>query len=89
MTNDNAVKTHRRRGVGRLAALLCVTVIATLFSIGQATTFAWLSAIPAQASRIESLEWRFWIYVGLTFVLLVVDLKLIWMVLRNVLHRRK
>jgi hypothetical protein len=76
-------------GVGRLIALLCTVAVATLFSLGQAITFAWLSAFPEQASRLESLEWRFWSYAALALVLLVVDIRIVWIILRRVLYRRK
>lgn len=49
-------------------------------------TLAWLSAFPEQASRLGSLEWRFWSYAALFLVLVVVDLRLAW-VLRRVLRR--
>jgi hypothetical protein len=56
---------------GRLLALLCAVAVATFFSLGQAITFAWLSAFPEQASRLESLAWRFWSYAALSLVLVV------------------
>jgi hypothetical protein len=67
--------------------VLCVVAIATFFALGQALTFAWLSALPEQASRLNSLAWRVWAYAALLLVLVVVDLRLVWMILRRLLHR--
>lgn len=87
MTSDKADGTRDRWGVGRLAALLCVVAVAAFLSTGQAITFAWLSAFPEQASRLESLEWKFWIYAALSLVLVVVALKLVWLILRRMIYR--
>ena len=89
MTLDGENEIAGRWGVGRLAALLCVVAVATFLSAGQAITFAWLSAFPEQAPRLGSLEWKFWSYAALSLVLAVVDLKLVWMIVRKVLHRGK
>lgn len=87
MTSNQVKATRGRWGVGRLVAVLCVVAIATFFALGQAFTFAWLSAFPEQAPRLDSLAWRFCTYAALSLVLVVVDLRLAWMILRRLLHR--
>ncbi len=84
----NQVNTARGRwGIGRLLGALCVVAVATFLAMGQALTFSWLSALPEQAERLDSLAWRFWTYAALSLVLVIVDLRLVWMILRRLLRR--
>jgi hypothetical protein len=76
-----------RWSTGRLVGVLCAAAVATLFAIGQALTFAWLSALPEQASRLDALAWRFWIYAALALMLAVSDLWLVSVLLRRLLRR--
>jgi hypothetical protein len=78
---------HRRWSTARLVGVLCVTAVATFLSMGQAFTFAWLSALPEQASRLDLLAWRFWSYAALSLTLLLIDLWLTYVILRRLLHR--
>lgn len=77
-------RSNRGWGTGRLAVLLCVLVLATLFAVGQAVTFAWLSATHVDASRVESLQWKFWSYAALAMVLAVFDVVILWRIWRGV-----
>lgn len=87
MTSDHMNESPRRWSRLRLIIALCVAVVATFFAMGQALTFAWLSALPEQASRLESLAWRFWSYVALSVILVVIDLGLVWVLLRRSIRR--
>ena len=87
--SDKADDSRNRWGVGRLAALLCIVASAAFLSIGQAITFTWLSALPEQAARLESLEWKFWIYAALSVVLVLVAINLVWLILRRTIRRDK
>jgi hypothetical protein len=86
---DRAEKRRRSWRTARIAFALCALFTLTLFSIGQATTFAWLSTSPAQAQRLESLQWKFWSYAALSLVLLAIELSLVWIALGNAHRRRK
>jgi hypothetical protein len=77
-----------RWSTARLVVALCAVAVATFFAMGQAITFAWLSALPEQASRLDSLAWRFWVFAALSLILVVIDLWLAVMILRRVLRRR-
>jgi hypothetical protein len=72
-----------RWSIGRLVGVLCTFAVATFFAIGQALTFAWLTALPEQASRLDSLTWRFWFYAALSVVLVILDLWLARLILRR------
>jgi hypothetical protein len=86
---DRAEKRRQGWRRTRNAFALCALLALTLFAIGQATTFAWLSTFPAQAPRLESLQWKFWSYAALSMVLLAIELSLVWIALRNARRRRK
>jgi membrane protein implicated in regulation of membrane protease activity len=89
MTSKKKDESRRGWGVGHLAALLCLLVIATLFALGQAITFAWLSATHVDAARLESLQWRFWSYAALVMTCAVFDIVILWKIWRGVQRRRK
>jgi ABC-type dipeptide/oligopeptide/nickel transport system permease subunit len=76
-----------RLSTGRVLGVLCAAAVVTFFAMGQAVTFSWLSALPEQASRLESLAWRFWTYATLSLVLLVIDLWVASEILRRLLRR--
>jgi sterol desaturase/sphingolipid hydroxylase (fatty acid hydroxylase superfamily) len=79
---------HSRWSTARVVGVLCVAAIATFLAMGQAFTFAWLSALPEQASRLDVLAWRFWSYAALSLMLLLIDLWLAYVILRRLLHRK-
>ena len=82
-------KSKRGWGVGRLAVVLCVLVLTTLFAMGQAVTFAWLSATHIDALRLASLQWKFWSYAALAMVLVVFDIVILWKIWCGVRRRGK
>ncbi|RWH66299.1 hypothetical protein [Mesorhizobium sp.] len=47
-------------------------LIAVLVAFGQAVTLAWLSQFPAWQPELASLQFRFWIYMSLGLVALLV-----------------
>ena len=53
-------------------AIASVSLIVALLGIGQAVTLAWLSAFPASESRLASLQFRFWVYLAIGLIALVV-----------------
>lgn len=77
-----------RWSTARLMGVLLVAAVATFLAMGQAFTFAWLSALPAQAARLDVLAWRFWSYAALSMVLLVIDIGLAYIILRRLLRRK-
>jgi|GEM_PF-2333638 len=87
MTSIEVKVTRERWSVRRLVLVLCIAAVATAFAMGQALTFAWLSALPEQASRLESLAWKFWAYAALSLILVVVDIRLVRMILRRLLRQ--
>jgi hypothetical protein len=69
-----------------LIVVMISLLLAAFFAAGQAIAMAWLSALQGQASQIESLELRFWSYVAISAVLLIVDLGLL---VHTIRRRRK
>lgn len=57
----------------RSTLLVVALLLATLFFLGQAVTFAWLSTFPEQESRISLLRLRCWSYAALAVFSLVAD----------------
>jgi len=68
-----------------MVALLLVAFLA----VGQAITFAWLSAFPERASQLESLEIKFWSYAAIAATLVLIDLGLFVRLLRQIKERRR
>lgn len=66
----------------RLLVLIGLFVLA-LWAGGQALTLAWLSAFPANASRLDSLTIKFWSYVVVAIILLVFD---VWLLVGTIKH---
>ena len=67
--------------------MVCLLLVAFL-AVGQAITFAWLSAFPERASQLESLEIKFWSYSALAAVLVIIDLGLLVRLVRQIKERR-
>ena len=80
---DYAIMTALRKFVDwRLVVLIGLFLLA-LWAGGQAITLAWLSAFPANASRIDSLTIRFWSYAVVAIILFVFDL---WLLVGTIKH---
>lgn len=77
----------RKLGLGRLIVVLFSSGALTFLAAAQAFTFAWLSAFPEQAARVEALEWRFWIYLVVTILLLAIDARLVFVVFQRLVRR--
>jgi|GEM_PF-5541292 len=77
-----------RQSVAYLAIVLA-SLVAALLAFGQAVTLAWLSQFPAWQPQLASLESRFWIYISIGVVaLLVVGVAVIhWVRQQNALPR--
>ena len=73
----------------RLAVFMVVLLVAALFAVGQAITFAWLSSFPERASNLESLEFRFWGYAAIAVALVLIDLGLLVRLVRQIKGRRR
>jgi hypothetical protein len=76
-----------KKGVGILTALTCAVGVAALFALGQAVTFAWLSALPEHAPRLESLERMLWTYALLFCALVALEVKVVWMLVQRLRER--
>jgi hypothetical protein len=63
--------------------LVIALFLASCLAAGQAITFAWISSFPEQASRLESLEIKFWGYAALSIALFVIDIFVILRVLKR------
>ena len=61
----------------QLVILIVGVLVAAILAAGQAITLAWLSAFPERASQLKSLEIKFWSYVVISAVLVVIDLGLL------------
>ena len=53
-------------------AIVLVSLIGALVALGQAVTLAWLSQFPAWQPELASLQFRFWIYMSVGVVALLV-----------------
>lgn len=63
--------------------LIIVLFLTSCWAVSQAVSFAWLSSFPEQASRLQSLEMKFWSYTVLSIVLFVIDIIYIKRVLKR------
>ena len=66
----------------RLVAMIGLLLLAILAG-GQGLTLAWLSAFPANASRLDSLSIQSWSYLILSAVLFVFDVRLLVRTIRQ------
>lgn len=73
----------------RLVVLMVVLLLAAFLAVGQAITFAWLSAFPERASQLESLEIKFWSYAAVAVALVLIDLGLLVRLVRQIKERRR
>ena len=69
--------------------LMVVLLLVALFAVGQAITFAWLSAFPERASQLHELEVKFWSYIALAVVLVIIDLGLLVRFVRQVRQKKR
>ncbi len=60
--------------------------VGMLFFAGQAITFAWLSAFPERIFQLESLTLKFWLYVVLSILCLIINL---FLLMKIVISRKK
>lgn len=67
----------------RLVFLIVGLLLAAFITAGQAITFVWLSAFPERASQLESLEIKFWIYAAISVALLIADVVLFVLLVRQ------
>jgi hypothetical protein len=67
----------------RLVFVMVCVFLAALLAVGQAVTFAWLSSFPERAPQLESLEVKFWGYVAITTVLVIIDVGLLVRIVRQ------
>lgn len=58
----------------RVLFILFVTSIVTLFALGQAITFAWLTAVNSQYAMNDDIHFRFYAYAVLFFMFVLIDL---------------
>jgi len=65
-----------RLSSGTLVLLASACLVGIVLALGQATTYAWLSAFPNRAPQFDSLEWKFWTFVAIAGVLAFVDVVL-------------
>lgn len=72
----------------RLVFLMVCLLLAAFLAVGQAITFAWLSAFPERASQLESLEIKFWSYAVVAAVLVIIDLGLLVRLVRQIKEGR-
>lgn len=72
----------------RLVFLMVVLLLAAFLAVGQAITFAWLSAFPERASQLESLEIKFWSNAAVAAALVLIDLGLLVHLVRQIKDRR-
>lgn len=72
----------------RLVAVMVGVLVAAFLAVGQAITFAWLSAFPERAAQLSELETKFWAYIALAVVLVIVDIGLLVRLIRQVRGRK-
>jgi membrane protein implicated in regulation of membrane protease activity len=73
----------------RLVWWMIGLLLAAFLAAGQAITFAWLSAFPEQASRLHTLEIKFWSYATLAVVLVIIDLGLLVRLIQQIRERKR
>jgi membrane protein implicated in regulation of membrane protease activity len=73
----------------RLVLLIVGLLVVAFLAAGQATTFAWLSSFPEQASQLESLRIKFWSYAAVSAVLVFIDLILLVRLVKRIKEIRR
>lgn len=73
----------------RVVFVMVGLLLAALFALGQAVTFAWLSSFPERAPQLESLEVKFWSYVAIAAALVIIDLGLLVRMVRQIKAKRR
>ena len=73
----SVVSPDKKKSVWVLVGVIVLVAVAIVFAIGQALTFAWLSALPGREAQLPSLQIRFWSYAVGGFALLVAEVVLI------------
>lgn len=68
---QDACECHDETVSGLLAVSL-VSLIVALLAFGQAATLAWLSQFPAWEPRLASLQFRFWVFLSIGLLAIVV-----------------
>jgi heme/copper-type cytochrome/quinol oxidase subunit 2 len=66
-----------------LVLLIVTLLFAAILAAGQAITFAWLSAFSEREFHIHSLEIKFWSYAIASVVLVLIDLALLVLLIRQ------